>query len=90
MTKEEFTKAANIETIGEYEYKIIEYVYTWSPLISETEGKKQVAQLYNTFGIAIFKDMTERAKKAEELEGKLRKARMEYERLRNEYEELRQ
>lgn len=40
MTKEEFTKAANIETIGEYEYKIIEYVYTWSPLISETEGKK--------------------------------------------------
>lgn len=49
-----------------------------------------MAQLYNTFGIAIFKDMTERAKKAEELEGKLRKARMEYERLRNEYEELRQ
>lgn len=89
MTKEEFKKAANIEEITEAEYKIVEYVYTWSPLISETEGKQQVALLYNTFGIAIFKDMTERAEKAEKIENEMRKARMEYERLRNEYEELR-
>lgn len=41
MMKNEFEKFFG-KTVGEEEYSTIEYVYTWHPAISETEGKAQI------------------------------------------------
>lgn len=70
------------------EYTVIEYVYTWHPAISETRGKKQVAELFNSLGISVFRDMTETAKKAEDLEEKISAARNYLEYLISEREAL--
>ena len=93
MTREEFTDRV-VKLKGKIfdvdnDYPLVEYIYQWHPLISETKGKDQVAQLYATFGIGIFKEMKPKAEKAEQLENDIRKARMEYERLQKELEELR-
>ena len=44
-------------TVSDDDYKLIEYVYTFHPSISETDGKRQVALLYHEFGLRVFKDM---------------------------------
>lgn len=82
MTREEFTakyeaiKNPMVKTLPTAnEYKLIEYVYTWYPTISETKGKEQVAQLYATYGMTIFKDMEKRAMETEEAEAELMRAR---------------
>lgn len=54
--------------VSEEEYSTIEYVYTWYPTISETEGKAQIAQLYTDFGMPLIEDMVERAGKVEKAE----------------------
>lgn len=55
----------------------INFVYTWYPTISETEGKKQIAYLYLTFGFAIIQDMYDRAKEALSLTESIRSAQAE-------------
>lgn len=53
--------------IGDEEYKVIETVYCFHPSISDTDGKKQVADLYANFGFVIFLDMLPRAKVIENI-----------------------
>lgn len=43
--------------ISDEDYSVIEFVYTWHPSISETEGKREIAELYCKFGMRIIQDM---------------------------------
>ena len=73
MMKNEFEKLIS-KMVSDEEYGTIEYVYTWYPTISETEGKDQIARLYMDFGMPIIEDMVERAGKMETAERDLRVA----------------
>ena len=68
-------------TVSGDDYKLIEYVYTYHPSISDTEGKRQVALLYHEFGIQIFKDMEAAATANQVLESTIRKTRAELQKL---------
>lgn len=74
MMKQEFEDLVR-HSVSDEEYSTIEYVYTWYPTISETEGKAQIAGLYTDYGMTIIEDMVERAGKMEKLEEELRTAR---------------
>lgn len=87
MTKQEFESRAK-RSISDNEYDKLEYVYAFHPSIDETKGKDQIALLWDTFGIRIIEDMMPTAKKAEELDNKIRTARIELDRLQDEYKEL--
>jgi len=50
------------------QYACIEKVYVFHPCISETQGKKQIAELYDKFGMRLILDMLPTAEKAAELE----------------------
>ncbi len=71
MIKPEFETLIG-NRISNEEHSTIEYVYTWYPTISETEGKDQIARLYTDFGMPLIEDMVERGGKMEKLEGDLR------------------
>lgn len=72
--KNEFEKLIG-KTVSDEEYGTIEYVYTYHPAISETEGKDQIARLYTDYGMTVIEDMVERAGKMEMAERDLRVAR---------------
>ena len=76
-------------TVSDDDYKLIEYVYTFHPSISETEGKRQVALLYHEFGLRVFKDMEATATANQVLESAIRKTRAELQKLLDEADDLR-
>jgi hypothetical protein len=88
MTKQEF-KHLTKRDFTDAEYEAIETVYTFHPAISETEGKKQIASLYDTFGFRIIADMLPTAINAKELEEQITRKRHELEELQEEYKKLR-
>lgn len=88
MTKQEF-KALTKRSFTDSAYTDIETVYTFHPCISETEGKKQIASLYDTYGTRIIKDMLPTATKAREYEERIAQKRHELEALKGELDELR-
>lgn len=73
MMKSEFEELIGKE-VSNKEYSEIEFVYTWHPSISETEGKKQIANLYQMFGMTVIKNMIETASIMQELDKEKRKA----------------
>ena len=75
--------------VRDEDYKLIEYVYTWHPCISNTKGKAQVAWLFNEFGIRIFKDMKQTADRNFELEETIERSRSQLRKLLDEADELR-
>ena len=85
MTKQEF-KDLTKRDFTDAEYAAIEMVYTFHPSISETEGKKQIASLYDTYGIRIIADMLPTATKAREYEERITQKRHELESLQEEFE----
>lgn len=87
MQKQEFEERIE-RTVTEEQYKIIETVYMWHPSIRNTSGKDEVAELFKSFGMAIFHDMLPRAKKAQELDERLRAAQREVDRIQEELKEL--
>lgn len=87
MEKKEFEKEIE-RSVPDADYKVIEMVYQFHPSIRETSGKEEVAELYKSFGMAIFYDMLPRAEKNRELEKQLLHAKAEVERIRDEMEEL--
>lgn len=94
MMKSEFEERLNeiepiTRTVSDADYQIIEYIYTFHPSISETEGKRQVALLYHEFGIRIFKDMKATADRNRELEVEIGRARHHLQSLLDEADELR-
>ena len=84
MTREEFNKIVSkkIEVdfeVSDYEYEVIEKVYTFHPSIKNNGGKEQVVDLYVNFGYIIFLDMLPRAKVMENIDYERRdlKAKLE-------------
>lgn len=71
MTKEEFLKETGLDYFSNQDYEIVEKVYQSHPLISETEGKKQIAQLYRIGGMTLIIDMLPRAEQHALMERKL-------------------
>ena len=75
MQKHEFEERIE-STVSDEDYKLIEFVYQFHPVIRNVSGKDEVAELYKSFGMALFRDMEPRAKKAKEVEEKIRKIMM--------------
>lgn len=94
MNKQEFiNKVAEITqkipVVPDREYSIIEKVYTFHPAISETEGKRQIAELYVNFGMALIMDMVPRAELMAKKEEELRAAKAALMKVADEIEEIR-
>lgn len=60
MMKQEFENLIGKE-VSDKDYEVIDRVYTFHPAISETEGKKQIADIYNAGGMAVIRGMLEAA-----------------------------
>lgn len=96
MTREEFennciqVKPQDNKRPTDEEYKLIEYVYTFHPAISETEGKKQIAYLYMNFGMSIIRDMKARAELMEQKEYQIRLTKATLKKLQEQIEEIRE
>lgn len=96
MTKEEFMnkvaeatpKEKKIPVVSNTDYALIERVYTFHPAISETEGKRQIAELYVNFGMVLIMDMLPRAEVMATKERELREARAALNRIQEEIEEI--
>lgn len=74
------------ENVSNDDYAKIEYVYTYHPSISETDGITQIAYLYSVFGIRIILDMIPTAQKAQQYENNIMKARNKLDALTNYYD----
>lgn len=87
MRKDEFEALAGV-AVSDTDYEIIEKVYMFHPTVRETSGKEEVAELYKSFGMAIFHDMLPRAERNCELEKELCHVQRETEQIRKEIEDL--
>ena len=87
MSREEFEAKLGRE-INPAEYKDIEYVYTFHPSISETDGKQQIVDLYKLGGIRLIRDMIPTAQEAERLENRIRMLNIKLDEAKREYEAL--
>lgn len=87
MTIQEFRALAQRE-VTESEYRVIEKVYVYHPSISETEGKHQIAGLFNNFGMRIIRDMLSTAEEAQEYERGISELKERLENIKNKYERL--
>lgn len=96
MTREEFDKIGSERgfdfegKITNEDYKKIEFVYTFHPSISETDGKKQIVDLVGAFGMRIICDMIPTAKKAKDLEEHIRTEQIRLNNLSKLLEDLRE
>ena len=81
MMKEEFEKLVGKE-ISMVDYVDVEYVYTWHPAISESNGKAQIiAAIYNAGGMVVIRSMKEATTIAQELDMELSEEMRKVERL---------
>lgn len=87
MMKHEFEEKLG-KSVTESEYKDIEFVYTFHPSVSNTEGKKQIAELYKIGGIRLIRDMIPTARKAQLLDGKIMAANANLMELKRQFEML--
>ena len=98
MTREEFENAVKKvskndnyfreHALSDKYYREIEYVYTWYPNISSTNGKEQIAWLYVNLGIGIIRDMYERASNAQDIDEEIRSKTQELNELKDKYGRL--
>lgn len=56
--------------VTDEDYSKIEYVYTYHPAIKAVGGKRQIAIIWQEFGIGMIKDMEPAAQEMEALECK--------------------
>ena len=87
MTKSEFEYLIH-GSVTDEEYELIETIYMWHPAIRNTSGKEEVAELYLSFGLVIFKDMYPRAMKLKEIDEEMRSLNRAKDRLAAERERL--
>lgn len=52
MQKHEFEERIE-STVSDEDYKLIEFVYQFHPVIRNVSGKDEVAELYKSFGILV-------------------------------------
>ena len=89
MTRQEFESRID-GTVTTEEYSLIEYVYTFHPSISNTEGKDQIAGIYKIGGMRLIKDMIPTAQKAEQLDNDIQNTVANLQSLRNQYKRLKE
>lgn len=53
MQKHEFEERIE-STVSDEDYKLIEFVYQFHPVIRNVSGKDEVAELYKSFGMALL------------------------------------
>lgn len=82
MTKQEFEEKVN-GTVSDSEYKIIEMVYTWHPVISDTNGKNEIAAIWTIGGMPLIKGMVEAAEMTMKLDKEERKIKAQLEKIQN-------
>lgn len=91
MTKIEFENELSVFdcnegiVISDADYKIIEFVYSFYPTLSEVNGKKEIAGIYTFGGMTVINDMFARAKEAQKCEQAIASCKGELNRLSNEY-----
>ena len=90
MTRKEFEIRVTGKLPTDEEFAVIETVYAFHPSISETDGKSQIAYIYNNFGMRVIRDMLPTAKMAENLERAIMTTKNTLVQLQDEYNELRQ
>lgn len=90
MMYEEFTARLleNTRRPTDKEFETISFVYANHPAIHPSNGKDQIALLYNSFGMRIICDMLETAKRVQEIEDERRHLRLRLEELETEQQEL--
>lgn len=67
MNKQEFEERLG-RPVSEADYEIIEYVYTWHPVIGGAGGENQLIAIYNAGGMALIRNMQETARMAMNLD----------------------
>lgn len=72
MTREEFNELTITRNATAQEYSIVEYVYSWHPSISDRDGKKQMAWLFDNLGMRVICDMCNTAEKAQRIDEHIR------------------
>lgn len=87
MTKKEFENLVG-KKVDDFEYTLIETVYTWYPTISNTNGKQEIATLYHIGGIRIIKDMYATAMAAQAIQNERSKVNAQLEYISQQYEAL--
>ena len=87
MMKEEFSQLVK-RPLTDSQYTDLQTVYTFHPCISQTEGKKQIAYLYETFGFGVIKDMLQTAERARDIEEDIRMTKIKLQEYQQELEEL--
>ncbi len=83
MMKQEFTALIGVN-LPDHDWDIVQTVYQFHPAISDTDGKRQIADLYLSFGMLPIIDMLERAQKIGLLKQKISVLEQEIEHHRNE------
>lgn len=73
MMKQEFEQLIGKE-VSNVDYQVINHVYTFHTVISETDGKQQIAGLYSLGGMPLIRSMVECANIMKDLETELLKA----------------
>ncbi len=53
----EYAGEDNLRPFTDAEYSKIEYVYTWHPAIKAVGGKRQIAIIWQEFGLGMINDM---------------------------------
>lgn len=89
MIKKEFEDMIG-QIISDRDYEIINKVYQFHPMVNEVSGKEEVAELYKSFGLAIFYDLLPRAERNCDLKKQLRFAQARVRHIEQEMEKLRQ
>ncbi len=87
MIKEEFQDMIG-QIVSDEDYKVIEKVYQFHPAVNEVSGKEEVAELYKSFGLAIFYDLLPRAERNCELKRQLHCAQEKVGHIKQAMEEL--
>lgn len=72
MMREEFSRyveeMGGKDTLTADQYKTVEFVYTYHPSISETNGKREIASIYVQYGYRVILDMVETAQRVKEID----------------------
>ena len=64
----DYAKGASTRECSLDDYEKIEFVYTWHPAISAVGGKRQIAIIWQEFGMGMIRDMYPVAHNMEALE----------------------
>ena len=88
MNKQEFCDrtTAKYENLNEDDWNVISTVYTYHPVISNVNGKDEIAALYNQGGLGLLQDMYNTANVIQQNESRIQAAKVELENVTKKHE----